>query len=364
MTKLGPAFAAALAVIAAGAGLVASAQNRTPLFVDRVDLMPLDVTVVDRAGNPVRGLTAADFTISENGRPQSIVSFAEVDGASTPHLIVIAIDDAVLPLHLPSVMSDTKAAAKAIASRLAAGQLASLVFTGRARPSLRFADRAELTQAIDAVSPSYYEQLVSGFSPTISFGSEPRALRGLQALTGLVLELGRSSESRKAIVYICAGAPAAFDSVYRLNSWSNAGEALTRQAREISRAAALGQVNVHIVDPLGDGLRAYLESDLVKAPSEFERERIRTASADLSGLARAFLRDLAEYTGGRLVVGANRAGSLADQLVRDRRAYYRLGYQSTDATADGRLRRLQVRVNKSGMNVHVRRGYWAPSAPR
>ena len=37
----------------------------------------VDVTVTDAHGNPVHGLTQSDFTIKEDGHPQSIRSFHE-----------------------------------------------------------------------------------------------------------------------------------------------------------------------------------------------------------------------------------------------------------------------------------------------
>ena len=60
------------------AALIVSAQQ-VPTFRVGVDAIPLDVLVLDKDRHPVRGLTVADFTILENGKPQPIVSFGEVD---------------------------------------------------------------------------------------------------------------------------------------------------------------------------------------------------------------------------------------------------------------------------------------------
>ena len=40
-------------------------------------LVEVDVTVTDSAGNPIRGLTAAQFHLAEDGRPQVLTSFHE-----------------------------------------------------------------------------------------------------------------------------------------------------------------------------------------------------------------------------------------------------------------------------------------------
>ena len=93
-----------------------------PVFRSTVDLVHLDVSVLDKDRHPVRGLTAADFTISEDSRPQDIVAFSAVDvpenppkpavwsgrapadvqsneGAADPEgrLFVLLLDDALIP---------------------------------------------------------------------------------------------------------------------------------------------------------------------------------------------------------------------------------------------------------------------------
>ena len=59
-----------LAASAAAAGF----QQPSPTFRSGVDLVPVDVSVIDREGRPVRDLTVADFTLTVDGRPRAIVS--------------------------------------------------------------------------------------------------------------------------------------------------------------------------------------------------------------------------------------------------------------------------------------------------
>ena len=54
-------------------------SQRPPVFRGRIDLMQLDVTVLDKNGVPVRGLTKDDFTLLEDNRPQTIQGFTAVD---------------------------------------------------------------------------------------------------------------------------------------------------------------------------------------------------------------------------------------------------------------------------------------------
>jgi hypothetical protein len=64
--------------VLAGLSSPAKSQTASPTTTIRVtsDLVYLDVTVLDRNGNPVvTGLTKNDFTITEDGKPQRIFSF-------------------------------------------------------------------------------------------------------------------------------------------------------------------------------------------------------------------------------------------------------------------------------------------------
>jgi VWFA-related protein len=49
-----------------------------PTFRSRVDLAQVDVLVTDASGEPVAGLTAADFALFENGVPRPITAFEAV----------------------------------------------------------------------------------------------------------------------------------------------------------------------------------------------------------------------------------------------------------------------------------------------
>ena len=61
------------------ASVVLSAQQQQPTFKSGIEIFHLHVSVLDRQRQPVRGLTGADFTILEDGKPQKIVAFSQVD---------------------------------------------------------------------------------------------------------------------------------------------------------------------------------------------------------------------------------------------------------------------------------------------
>lgn len=58
-------------------------------FRGGVDLVEVYATVVDGEGRPVTGLGVSDFTVAEDGRPQSVAAFVEAD---VPLAVAVAVD--------------------------------------------------------------------------------------------------------------------------------------------------------------------------------------------------------------------------------------------------------------------------------
>jgi len=69
-------IAMSAAVVAAVRRPSQTPQSQPPQFRMRTTVVPIDVRVLDRNGKPVTDLTAADFTVTENGVPQKIDFFA------------------------------------------------------------------------------------------------------------------------------------------------------------------------------------------------------------------------------------------------------------------------------------------------
>jgi len=67
---------AVLCALIAGSALLA---QQTPVFHAGVDAIELDVTVVDKDGQPIRGLQQSDFTVLEEKSPRPIVAFDAVN---------------------------------------------------------------------------------------------------------------------------------------------------------------------------------------------------------------------------------------------------------------------------------------------
>lgn len=112
----------------------------------------------------------------------------------------------------------------------------------------------------------------------------------------------------------------------------------------VLRAALAGNVAIYGVDPRG----LHVEPNMGAGPVS------SMAESDTLGS----LRDLSRLTGGRAIVNANDVGGALQQIARENRAYYLLGY--TPAAPENKrrsTRRLDVRVKRPGLTVHHRAAY-------
>src|SRR4030095_6002269 len=123
---------------------------------------------------PIKGLTAVDFTVLENGKPQSIVAFDEVEipGAvestapwmrdvasdvstndlATRRVVIIGLDEAYMPFD-PGVSKFAKQIAHSVVDGLGPDDLAAVTFTFLGKKQDITRDRARLGAAVDSLVP-------------------------------------------------------------------------------------------------------------------------------------------------------------------------------------------------------------------
>src|SRR4051812_21329221 len=73
-----PAVLAACAGLFGAVILAQSPGSPQATFRSGVDLVQVEVSVLDKDRHPVAGLTAADFTVREDGKPRPIIAFTAV----------------------------------------------------------------------------------------------------------------------------------------------------------------------------------------------------------------------------------------------------------------------------------------------
>src|SRR5258708_37104025 len=71
------------------------------------------------------------------------------------------------------------------------------------------------------------------------------------------------------------------------------------------------------------------------------------------------MEELADRTGGRAAYNTNDLTSAISRAMDDSRVTYTIGYYSTDQNQDGKFREIKVRVDRGGLGVPYRKGYFA-----
>jgi VWFA-related protein len=341
-----------------------SAQAPTPTapapqatFRAGVDVVTFDVTVLDKDRKPVRGLTAADFTVIEDGKPRPIVAFTSVDvpgpepvsapwmrdvasdvvsnATGTRRLVMIVMDDA---WAYPAFGGATTAKdiARRVIDALGPDDVASVAFTFRGRSQNFTSDPRLLRAAVDSFTPKLFvpDEKVTGLRP-----APPAACEiNLEGCTVSLLRkvgdaLANAPAGRKTVIYI---SPAGLPDLGRLDVLPY----VTEMLRSLQRA----NITVYSFDPYG-----------LTSPSRY----LALIPHDTSGL-----RWLAENTGGRAVVSTNEPEAHVAEVLDESSHYYLLGFQTTVPGRSGDFRKVQVRVNQPGVEVRARNGYFPPAAPK
>src|SRR5438477_6502896 len=154
------------AVLVTSAAALATAQAPQPVFRAASDLVQVDVSVLDGKRLPVKGLTAADFTVLEDHVSRPIEAFAAIDLPDRPSTqsaawtrdvppdvatnrvddedgrIVVILMDRSIPFGAP--VTAARQIATAAVNALGPHDLAALLSTSGGVPQNLTADRGRL----------------------------------------------------------------------------------------------------------------------------------------------------------------------------------------------------------------------------
>jgi VWFA-related protein len=304
-----------------------------------------DVTVIDRNGNPVRGLPSSAFHVFDDNRPQDIASFEEHsarDAAAAVSAPATApgVYSNDLVLHPPSVLNvvllDTTNMRmedqmylsyqlnKFLKTLEPGQQLAVYLRNGPAIIQLQgfTADHALLAAAIRRGLPRLMPQ-----------GRE--YLTDSQTLQQLAVYLGQWP-GRKNVLWFSGGSTAFL----------------------MADAEVLGIFNLDAADP-----------DLRRMFDELESSRIAVYPIDARGLTlnhgativgqQMRMSDEAEATGGRAFYSNNGLAQIAKQVVETDGSFYTLTYSPHDFHYDNKWHKVKVTVDGNGYRLSYRHGYFA-----
>jgi VWFA-related protein len=344
-------------VAIAGAGVTAlTAQTPQVTFRTDVELVDVEVSVLDTHRLPIRGLTAGDFTVLEEGRPRPVVAFTAVDLpprvmptapwmeriAADTHsnafrregrLVIILMDRTIAPEEYP----EARRIAEAAVGQLREGDMAAVAWSLHGVPQNFTADRQRLLEVIR-------EPVVNMPTGDVRGGECDCGRCSMDTIAHVAESVQDINWRRKLLLFIGSRIP---------GRGGTACAAANEPARQRAlRAAEAGNLTIHVLDP--GGVRTLATA----AASQSMRRAIAGAEARRIGNLLAFT----DPTGGRLVQ-RNGASDVMPEVFRESASYYVLGFEPAYAKTDGAFRRITVRVNRRDIVLQARRGYYAPGRP-
>jgi len=370
-------------------------------------LVLLDVVVTDKTGKPVPGLRVADFSVKEDGKPQAVsfvnaptTAMAEPPPALPPGVYSNAPAYRVSGTPLVIVLD---AANTSYSDQLYARTQMLAYLRGQYKPGQRVAiftltDKLSLLQdftgdsAVLAAGLSKFSAQEPAFAKADS-GSEPD-LQGVrfssrEQYVALVSALERFQKSQSQYT-IDRRAEVTLDALRRINRilgglpgrknvvWVTGGFPFmldpgvsSSPATELSDA--FRHPGVQAVDPYTTGLSASQRSlyadEIREIAAELAGSQVAVYPVDARGLVASLrpaspdqleaMREIARETGGKAFVNRNDIESGVGLAEADGEAAYTIGYYPTNKKFDHQFRTVEVKLNRSGVEMTYRRGYFA-----
>ena len=386
-----------------------SAQG--PVFRAEISAVTTDVIARDKNGRFVSTLTKDDFTVLEDGVPQTITSFSLVYGGRTFNPLAPAELQKALPEGI--VLPTSRRAVQNVAGRvififvddmhvqaeytphvqrliedlaknlLHEGDMVAMLSSGPSsiETGLTY-DRELIVSASKRIKGSgltaqdIFRNLESARGPV---DLRDRAQLAFYTAYSLLNELEGIPNKRKALIYISDGydfdpfaqgrngrdriqggrfsEPTRFlyqnqqDNPYFALAAVNADIDLFGYMRELMLSANRANVAIYGVDPRG--LQGVTDAGQYLDQSEWRTHIQKTQST---------LRLMSEATGGFAVVNTNDFPAEFRKIDAETSDYYLIGYTSSNADPQKRVRQLEVKVARPDVSVQSRRAYSLKSA--
>lgn len=369
-------------------------NNSTITFKVNSEIVLTNVVVHDkRTGQLVQGLTAKDFSITEDGKPQHIISFdyenvdeaAPLDeatiNASAPngifgartgvatqqelhdHRLVVMFFD-LTSMQPEDVERAQEAARNYIDKQMRPADLVAMVslnttlsldqdFTANKQLLLRAVDSYSGTEeqgfAPGATSTTNQVEDATSFTPDEEEYNDINTDRELFAIEDIAKSLTYLNE-KKSLLYFSGGIQR--DGIENQASLNAAINAAVRANLSVYSVDARG---LEAISPLGDATTGSL-----RGANAYNGAATQN-NLDANFNTQEVMATLSSDTGGKAFFDSNDFSPAFAQMQKDTSAYYVIGYHSTDPRRDGRYRRISIKVDRKDLKLEYRRGYYAPA---
>lgn len=293
----------------------------------QVEMVSLQAVVTTREGRRVLDLKKEDFQVFEDGIEQQIAGFGQTD---EPVSVLLALDTSgSTELQLPRIQNE-------------AIRFCNLLHPDDSVAVMSFAEDVNLLEdwSIDRNRNAYGIKETRPGGWTVLYEAVwlalEEVLKPLQERSALVLftdgvDTASRKASRKETIELAKETRATIYAIY-FNT-------------EYDRQRSIGR-------PTVQGLPVPGYPPVVVSPMP---------PGDYAA-GRAYLSELAEYTGGRVfdALQMQDLGPAFEEIARELSSQYSIGYYSTNTKRDGKFRRTEVRIRKPGMTARTKKGYYAP----
>ena len=394
------------------------AEAQPPTFPARVDQVIVDLVVTDKKGTPVRGLKRENLSVTEDGVPQSIVSFEAVVLPDQPSEVapppprvsvntnpeerrgrtfVILFDDMNIT---PFRANQAKAAVASFLEKgTREGDRVTLISSagGTWWTARMEAGRQKLLDMVKRIDGRYIpdtsmERMSDYEAMRIHVYRDPtvveRVLRRFETYgVGAVMNRQQDSTMRAGTVedpYVTGRASEVYyQAVTRLRTTLDALEralnglagAKGRKSVILVSEGFIHDINVDEFKRVGEASRRanaavyFLNSrGLEGMPIEMTAQFGPALPDQDVGFAFAESWDavagadvVADDSGGFTVRNTNDLSGGIQRIANETQAYYLLGYIPSNTARDGKYRKIQVKLaSGKGLQVRARKGYYAP----
>jgi VWFA-related protein len=346
-----------------------------------------------KTGELVRGLKQSDFSIYENGKQQQISSFdfesvematplnettvsGLAAGSSGSKAVVVARPEElrnhrliVMFFDLTSMQPEdldrsVEAARDFLNKKMQPADLVALVSLGDTlKVDQDFtADKKALSSevgayngtegegfAAGATSNSNQAEDASGYTPDESEYNDLNTDRELFALRAVAKSLEKITE-KKSLLYFSGGISR--DGIENQASLRAAINAAVRANLAIYSVDTRG---LQAIGPLGDA-----STGSTRGSGAFNGGALGN-NMNSNFASQEVMASLSTDTGGKAFFDSNDFAPAFAQVQRDTSAYYAVGFHSSNPQRDGRYRKLAIKVNRPGVKLEYRPGYYAPA---
>jgi VWFA-related protein len=377
-------------------GQVSSTPQGGFVLKTNSELVLTNVVVRDaKTGEFVRGLKQSDFTIYENGKQQQISTFdfqsvemaaplneatisglaAGPKGGNDKAVVVAKPEDLrnhrliVMFFDLTSMQPEdldrsVEAAKTFLRAKMQAADLVALVSLGDTLSVDQdfTADKDVLIHKVGAYSGtggqgfaqgansnSNQVEDTTGYTPDESEYNDINTDRELFALRAIAKSLERVSE-KKSLLYFSGGI-----SRDGIENQASLRAAINSAVRANLAIYSVDTRGLQAISPLGDASTGSLRgSGAYSGAALLNNMNSNFASQEV-------MATLSSDTGGKAFFDSNDFAPAFAQVQRDTSAYYAIGFHSSNPARDGKYRRLAIKVNRSGVKLEYRPGYYAPA---